>query len=178
MKAPMDKVDQGILLPHQMINSIYERYQEAWSSSILPSKTKLNEFWQSVRGHPQMEGHPAVSVPGYDECFIPLAVHGDGVPIVGVGKIWSRTMTMFSFYSLVGEGWTQDLLFYIWSIYDKLILGNLSQFFAVLKWSFLALYHGKWPDRDHAGKLFLGWTAENEYGFCITIPNYHREQLF
>lgn len=139
MKAPMDKVDQGILLPHQMINSIYERYQEAWSSSILPSKTKLNEFWQSVRGHPQMEGHPAVSVPGYDECFIPLAVHGDGVPIVGVGKIWSRTMTMFSFYSLVGEGWTQDLLFYIWSSYDKLILGNLSQFFAVLKWSFLAL---------------------------------------
>lgn len=63
---------------------------------------------------------------------------------------------MFSFYSLVGEGWTQDLLFYIWSIYDKLILGNLSQFFSVLKWSFLALYHGKWPDRDHAGKLFLG----------------------
>ena len=36
------------------------------------------------------------------ECFIPLAVHGDGVPIVGVGKIWSRTMTMFRFYRLVG----------------------------------------------------------------------------
>ncbi|CAE7239026.1 unnamed protein product [Symbiodinium sp. CCMP2456] len=51
---------------------------------------------------------------------VPLALHGDGVPLTGVGKSWQNTITDFSFYSLLGEGKTPDLLMFVYCLFDKL----------------------------------------------------------
>ena len=109
-----------------------------------------------------MENHPIRSEPGYGAICIALAMHGDGVPITGIGKGWAKTQTIWSWYSLTGIGHTGDMLFYIWAMYDKLCVGDLENetlatFFAILHWSLLALYHGKWPSEDYLGNKRLGF---------------------
>ena len=163
LKAPMSTSIQGIMLPHEMFSAIFHFYPKVWLSSIMPSKETLKKFWGAVSGHPQMKEHPLHGRAHFQESTIPVAVHGDGVPITGIGKGWSRVMTLFSWYSLIGQGATSDLLIWIWGVYDKLLTGKLHdehgslfQFFKILKWSFLALWEGKWPSRDHEGKESLG----------------------
>lgn len=51
-----------------------------------------------------MVGHPMTSKLGWTEKAVPFAFHGDAVPITGVGKIWSKSMTMFHFTSLLAQG--------------------------------------------------------------------------
>jgi len=49
----------------------------------------LEKFWETNINHPGMEGHPAL----VDlHKTLPLAMHGDGVPITGLGKIWSKLL--------------------------------------------------------------------------------------
>ena len=78
---------------------------------------------------------------------VPIAIHGDGVPIVGLGKGWSRVMTLSSWYSLVGQGATRELLFWVWGMYDRLCTGGVAdgtrgKFLAVLKWSLMTMMEG------------------------------------
>ena len=68
------------------------------------------------------------------------------------GRSWQRVvkvMTMFSWYSLIGQGQTKEILFWVWSMYDRMSKGSVSEgtrgvFLAVLRWSFLCLMEGKW----------------------------------
>ena len=57
-----------------------------------------------------MQDHPLYERHGYNQWTIPIALHGHEVPIVGIGKGWSRVMTLFSWYSLLGQSSTSDLL--------------------------------------------------------------------
>ena len=45
---------------------------------------------------------------------VPLALHGDGTPVSGIGKAWSRLMDIYSFTSLMAAGAT--LFFYVHDI--------------------------------------------------------------
>ena len=38
------------------------------------------------------------SSPQWDSWTVPIAVRGDGVPVTGVGKVWSRVMTNYSWF--------------------------------------------------------------------------------
>ena len=64
-----------------MIAAIYHNYPEIWRTSISPDVTKLVEFWNAQTGHPQMQGHPVKSRPGWKSKAVPIAFHGDGVPV-------------------------------------------------------------------------------------------------
>ena len=170
LKPPMNTAVQGILLPHEVFNAIYRFYPKTWTSSILPSLERMRQFRGSVSGHPQMQNHPLLEREGYNQWTIPIAIHGDGVPIVGIGKGWSRVMTLFSWYSLLGQGATSDLLIWVWGVYDKLLTGSLReehgslfQFFKILRWSFMALWEGKWPSANHEGKEKLDWITMYMY---------------
>ena len=46
--------------------------------------------------------------------------HGDGVPVVGIGKAWTKLLNVFSWFSLVGTGTTRSKLFYTHSCWDKI----------------------------------------------------------
>jgi len=82
-KQPLGEAPQGILLPHEMFSSLSHNYQETWKSRR-----------QSM--HPQMRQHPIKDKANYKTTTVPTAIHADGVPIVGLGKGWSRVMTLFS----------------------------------------------------------------------------------
>ena len=152
---------QFFLLPHEMFSCIYRNYQQLWNTAIAPSVETVKKFWRNMRLHPQLEGHPMTLQDSWDSSTVPIAVHGDGVPITGIGKVWSRVATNFCWYSLCGYGGTSSMMMWIWSFFDKLKVGDqtegtLYEFHNLLKWSFLALASGKWPTHDHKGKKQLG----------------------
>lgn len=147
LKEPHNACKQGLLLAHKVFSRIYY-HKDTWNKSICLGPATLKKFWYAVRGHPTMDSHPIKSQSGYDSTCIPLAIHGDGVPIAGIGKGSAKTQTLWSWYSQAGKGHTGDMLFYIWAMYDKLCVGDLEHgtlatFSAILRWSLLALYHGK-----------------------------------
>ena len=157
---------QPIMLPHELLADIYEKFPAVWVQVVKPSDSRAEQFWSSVQGHPAMESSPILSRPSYRQLCLPLAVHGDAVPITGVGKGWCQQLTDLSFMSLLGLGSVKELLFYMGGFWEKLRVmsndmnGTAHKFMAVLAWSFGILWEGVWPSRDFSGKKYLGGICE------------------
>ena len=175
-----DIPSSSVLLPHEMLRAIYLS-AEGWESSVLPDPTLLPKFWETFSGHPCMQGHPIKDKPGWQTKAIPLCMRGDEVPVVGVGKIWSRSAVLFSFFSmmatLAGRS-AEDTNIYIWGCFEKFIigtteatLGTMDTFGLLLKWSFTILMEGKWPARDWQGcqSLALLWELVYVGLLCLRI---------
>lgn len=149
-----------ILLPHEFFAAMYCR-PELWEKTIMPDESKLPKLWQSMQDHPSLQGHPALERADFRERCLPLALHGDEVPVQGVGKVWSCSALVFSWYSLLAQslgGNTKDTMNYVWSVFDKFAkpstdsaFGTVDAFFDILRWSFEILLSGVWPEADHRG---------------------------
>lgn len=59
--------------------------------TVLPDAAKLSLLWGGFQHHPCMESHPVKKRPHWKETIIPILLHADEVPVVGVGKIWRRS---------------------------------------------------------------------------------------
>ena len=100
-----------MLLPHLVFSSIYHNHKNAWGKVMLPSPERLGEFWKLQTKHPSYKNNPSLrDNPQFAQKLIPLSLHGDGTPVLGVGKIWSRQLTIFSFNSHLGLGTAKDRL--------------------------------------------------------------------
>ena len=100
-----------------------------------------------------MAMHPAL---GDSAKQIPIAVHGDGVPIVGKGKIWCKSSWVYSWSSLLSEAPTKDKQFYIGMVWDTLQgPETMGSFFKVMAWSLKFLQQGIWPTEDYQGNKQL-----------------------
>ena len=73
-------------------------------------------FWNAFEGHPSMESGLEQQMTGYPTHVIPLGCHGDGVPTVGVGKIWSKLQLCFSWTSFLKNGAAKACSLLIWSV--------------------------------------------------------------
>jgi len=158
---------QEMLLPYEMFAAFYQ-CKPTWSSVIVPDPDLLSKFWNSQKkGHPQWKGHPLESFSAEQlQKMVPISLHGDEVPVTGIGKQWSRKMVNFSWHSLVSStASVRDSQFFIWALFDKAGLtgeeiGNdgyntLWNFFKVLSWSFEFLFKGIFPTHDVNGKKQL-----------------------
>ena len=150
---------QVIILPHAWFSAVFHSYKSAWKEHILPDVAKLNQFWDDMSGNPQMVGHNVRSVPNFRSRAIPISLHGDGVPVTGVGKAWSHSANMYSWCSLLGAGSTMLFNFYIYHIWAKCIskaetMESLRRFWMILTWSLKWLYLGLWPNTDWNDKPF------------------------
>ena len=153
----------GILLPHELFAALY-RHPGFWKVAMVPDDGKLPELWNEIQEHPALKDHPIKSKPGWRTYGVPLILHGDEVPVVGVGKIWSRSSLCFSFCSLLANalgGTMDDIQLYCWSVFEKFathttprVLGTLDTFFKILQWSFETLYMGVWPAADWTGSRY------------------------
>ncbi len=65
---------------------------------------QLVHFWDGMAAHPALAAHPMLGVDDWSRTFIPLSLHGDGVPVTGVGKAWSKGVESYSFTSVLAEG--------------------------------------------------------------------------
>jgi hypothetical protein len=153
-------VDQCIFLPHAWFASMYNDYPESFKERIAPDHDTLERFWADMRRspqHPQLARHPVLARPQYAKWAIPFSLHGDGVPVTGVGKSWGQTMNFYSWTSLCAKGTTMDMNFYIWAVWKRMIADvncfkTMNKFWAILTWSLHWLHRGLWPDVDWDGK--------------------------
>ena len=153
----------GILLPHELFAALY-RHPGFWKVAMVPDDGKLPELWNAIQEHPALKDHPIKSKLGWRTYGVPLVLHGDEVPVVGVGKIWSRSSLCFSYCSLLANalgGTMDDIQLYCWSVFEKFcvastqnLLGTMDTFFKILQWSFEAMYMGVWPAADWTGRRY------------------------
>lgn len=165
LAEPVGKTTQEILLPHEMFSAIYHSYPCTWNKLMVDGgEDALEEFWSTQDEHPTMQNNPIKERANYKRKCIPLALHGDEVPVVGKGKVWSKSVLTFEWLSLCGTGATTSTLFWIWSCFEKLVVegagGTLETVFQLLKWSFTCLFNGTWPSRNHQGKRYRSDSVE------------------
>ena len=98
--VPAGKASSKVLLPHEQFVHMYNS-KEGWDASILPDPAGLHSFWEHFSKHPCVKNHPILSKENYEEKAIPLALHGDEVPVMGVGKIWCHSSLALSWNSLM-----------------------------------------------------------------------------
>lgn len=170
-KAPYGNQLQSMLLPHQLFSNLYHEYPASWKQIILPCQSRLEEFWELQKKHPAYS--TMTSIPDFQAKMIPIALHGDGTPVVGLGKIWSRQLTIFSMNSMLGLVTTKDLQLHLWSVFDETMNEQtLDDWWALLGWSLTWLRKGLWPDRDHLGKKLLDKHLETiKQSKCCCLSN-------
>ena len=93
-----------MILPHELFSSVYHCYKKAWVNRICPSRARVEKFWESVNGTVQFMTHPVRLRPNFRSHCIPLSIHGDGTPVVGIGKAWGKLLDIWSWQSLLVSG--------------------------------------------------------------------------
>ena len=155
------QVEHDILLPHELFASMYEYYPETFLQRLCNgSVDNLKRFWSAMKKsppHPAYIHHPMRADKGHESTCIPLALHGDGVPVTGAGRSWQKSLEVYSWCSLLSKGNTLKCNFLIYAMFDKLLvksggLNGFDKFSKLLAWSFQALYDGKWPSVDEQGR--------------------------
>ena len=152
--GPEDRPSCNILLPHEMLHGMFVS-GGGWERCVVPTADLLPRFWASFRDHPCMSGHPILGRADYHEKAIPLCLHGDEVPVMGVGKIWCHSALQFSFNSMLATAAgrsAEDTQMFVFGIFEKFVLPEtMPAFFELLRWSFEVCLAGKWPARDWRG---------------------------
>ena len=159
-QSQMVLCSSAILLPHELFSVIYDKHKDVFLQRLCGgSYSNIDKFWTSMGNHPAYPSHPLVSRDDHKTRCVPLSLHGDGVPVTGVGKSWSKSMEAYTWNSLLGKGSTIMTNFLIFMFFTQLVIKNADfdlrqQFFKRLHWSFYWLFIGKWPSRDENGKAF------------------------
>ena len=113
--AKWGEQETEILLPHEQFSNLYYNFPNSFSKRFLPDPEVLPNFWESVKGHPFIDGFEIAS----PEKAIPLGLHGDELPITGVGKVWAKLALTLQFYSLMSQAIgvpTVELMFWIFCV--------------------------------------------------------------
>lgn len=167
LKTDMQFIDgpgeAHIMLPHEIF-AAYFKDPQRWPN-IFPSQEVIQKFWQKFQHHPCMFQHPVLSRSDFKTSCIPLQLHGDEVPVVGVGKIWSRSASSFSWSSILAQAAgmsTVSTMQYLWAVFEKFATPDgMSDFWSIVAWSFNAIYQGKYPEVDHRNVPSLAFTQVN-----------------
>ena len=102
--------EQMLLLPHVVFATTYHKYPAYFFEKIL-DKHLQQQFWEEMGATtPCLHGREV-------DKAIPISLHGDAVPCVGVGKSWSKSLDIISWTSMVGKGSTLQKNFIIWVVF-------------------------------------------------------------
>ena len=146
-----------MILPHELFAAFYHHYPQAWQERVFHSTERCSRFWRSVQGSVQFLTHPVRQRENFRTHCVPLAIHGDGTPVVGIGKAWGRLMNIWSWTSLLCFSaptiLRNFLIFCIHQILQSPRAGHhtLDVVFRKMAWSFKWLWLGKWPTHDWDG---------------------------
>ena len=153
---------QVVLWPHEMMAAMWENYMGLFRDCVFPGAGVARKFWNEVDRTPWMARHPMRRVPNWKDIHIPITLHGDGVPVTGLGKTWSKSYTIYSWNSILGTGDTKHTNFYIWSVFGSVYpKESRHAFWRKLTASLTAMQEGVWPPgspkagQQLAGKLCI-----------------------
>ena len=109
-----------ILLPHELFACIYHSFPKVWTAFVYHSKQRCRQFWQDVCDTEQFRTHPVRHRENYSTKCVPMKIHGDGTPVVSLGKSWSKMVDIYSICSMLTWGPTCLRNFLIWMIHQSL----------------------------------------------------------
>ena len=103
------EVSMPFLPPHYVLSQLFQRcrrrfntllFGEGQDAHILPG------FWEEVvkRRDPRIVRHPMCRKADWKNLMIPIMLHGDAVPAVGVGKSHSKSFDTYSWQSVFAIG--------------------------------------------------------------------------
>ena len=110
--SSLQTLDMGIILPHVEFATIYRQNRDVFNRMILGiedgSDDALRAFWSGLlgRGDPRLAGHPMRARPNWEQNGVPLAIHGDGVACISVGRPGAQSLDTVSWASIVASGTT------------------------------------------------------------------------
>ena len=154
-----------MLLPHEWFHAVYTDYPEHFKEYICGGEHDVQSFWDDVSSHPNVVGNIVRTIPDCKRKVIPISLHGDGVPIKGVGKSWSESQTAYSWCSLLcTRGSTSMYNFLICTLFQHLVAKSpacrtMARFWKILCWSLEAMYDGRFPTQDWEGNPIGGRQA-------------------
>ena len=159
------ELDQQFCLPHAMFAAMHENHPE-YFSTCMGNDASRTGFWKDMESHPHFREHPIQNRQNCQSLGIPVSLHGDGVPVAGVGKTWAESCAVYSWSSLLARGLnTLGSNLCIFSVLAATICtGNFHDIYAtcwrILCWSLHWLWPGLWPDVDPWGNKYRNGSAE------------------
>ena len=112
-----------ILSPHKQVEHIFHSSRERFDKMFLAGggESNLQSFWDNVerRGDPRLTDHPMRERKGWKKRAIPISVHADAVPSVGVGKAGVKSFEVTSLQGVLGNGTTIEVKLYMHGIFDS-----------------------------------------------------------
>ena len=150
-------------LPHEIFAAIHEQFPAKFQEKFTGPAGAIETFWADMEGHPALDAHPMKAKPDWNRMTVPLSVHGDGVPVAGIGKSWARLLDVYSWASLVGSGGTLDSMMLIYVAFVHLLTQETMQkMWHIVCWSFRCLASGRWPSHDAYGRAYPPGSPEGK----------------
>ena len=158
----------GLVYPHEIFAALFQFHPAAFLACMLGGAVdRTSSFWSSMKKHPSWALHPELHDPAIAAKAVPITIHGDGVPVTGVGKPWSRSVEIISWKSLLSSGSTLMSTFLIFMFHKLLCCktaghNTMDTFWRHVVWSLSWLQKGKWPTEDADGIRFSASSPEGK----------------
>lgn len=155
-------VSHSFLLPHIVFSYMYHHCRPKFNAIFLGNRTQqeMTTFWKTViqRKDPRIIRHPMAQRSDWMMWAIALALHGDAVPVIGVGKSNTRSLDAYSMHGVWAVGSTIQIKVLLYSIFEQCkVQGHdfdtdtMQAVWRLLVWSFEVLFSGYHPKKDQYG---------------------------
>ena len=159
--------DFPIFLPHVWFSHYYNTNRPKFESLFLgdhKSSNQIAAFWTelSSRNDPRLKDHPMTKTADWKNVYVPLSLHGDGVPVLQVGKSNTRSldvMSMSSLFCTAGSSLESQMTLWMAFLMNITEMSEV-EIWRILLWSFHWLYRGIWPLVDHNRQPWPKGSAE------------------
>jgi len=155
---------QKAIWPHKMVHSLWNAADNCgFTKRICSGPERLRTFWAAQKDHPNLPTmrYHCRDILDWESKAIPIKVYGDGTPITGVGKAWSKSADSYTWSSQVGTGRSAQSVFLIWGIVNKLVhsskIGTADTkkcFWKRLAHALKSMWCGEFLDHDENGKQY------------------------
>ena len=102
-----------IFLPHELFAWYFNHDQQRFKELFL-GETDAHQrraFWNELKNRedPRLVDHPMCRTANWEELVLPLSFHGDGVPVLRVGRSASQSLDVYSIQSIYASGSTVNI---------------------------------------------------------------------
>ena len=155
-----ETVPLTFLLPHKLFAGLFHSLQPAFVSSVLGGDNgNIAKFWAAMKDHPFLRARPHLQQRPDLAKVVPIAIHGDGVNYMRIGRASGKSLEVLSWSSLLSQGATKHTNFLMFLLVKSLakdtgVDQSWPRIWKILTWSLQALSLGLWPMKNWDGHDF------------------------
>ena len=166
LPGPVVWLDQPYLPLHRVFAALWQRWPAKFMQCVSGPEGAVPAFWAGGRPHdPRWSGWSRfLQGRDLDHC-IPLALHGDGVPVFKIGG--GKSVEVLSACSLVSRGSDIEIKFLMHCYWGQARCKEAEHgsdtehcLWEAVAWDLTALHAGQHPAVDHCGNPWPAGSAE------------------